>query len=95
MSLTSWLILPSKAGKQADNKEETEEQEESEAAMLDSGSEEERHANIFVKDSKDNFSSAAFGKRPRSSTKSLTSEVIYVSVSSKPDHPPPGKFFDG
>ena len=44
---------------------------------MDSGSEEERDDNIFVKDSKDTFSSAVFGKRPRSSTESPTSEVIY------------------
>ena len=77
MSLISWLILPSKAGKQADRKKENEEQEKSEAAVLDSGSEEERDDNIFVKDSNDIFSSAAFGKRPRSSTESPTLEFIY------------------
>ena len=53
MSLISWLISPSRAGKQADNKEETEEQEKPEAAILDSGSEDERDDNIFVKDSED------------------------------------------
>ena len=77
MSLIGWLISPSRAGKQADNKEETEEQEKPEAAILDPGSEDERDDNIFVKDSEDNFSSAAFGKRPRSSTESPTSEAIY------------------
>ena len=77
MSLIGWLISPSRAGKQADNKEETEEQEKPEAAILDSGSEDEWDDNIFVKDSEDIFSSAAFGKRPRSSTESPTSEAIY------------------
>ena len=77
MSLISWLISPPRAGKQADNKEETEEQEKSEATILDSGHEDEWDDNIFVKDSEDIFSSAAFGKRPRSSTKSPSSEDIY------------------
>ena len=76
MSLISWLISPSKARKQADNKEETEEQKKSEESILDSGSEEERE-DMFVKDSEDSFSSAVFGKRPRSSTESPTSEGIY------------------
>ena len=44
---------------------------------MDSGSEDERDDNIFVKDSEDIFSSAAFGKRPRSSTELPTSEAIY------------------
>ena len=44
---------------------------------MDPGSEDERDDNIFVKDSEDIFSSAAFGKRPRSSTESPTSEAIY------------------
>ena len=87
MSLIGWLISPSRAGKQADNKEETEEQEKPEAAILDSGSEDEGDDNIFVKDSEDIFSSAAFGKRPRSSTESPTSEAIYQKklIENSPD----------
>ena len=79
MSLISWLISPSRAGKEGDNKEETEEQEKPELAILDSGSEDERDDNIFVKNSEDIFSSAAFGKRPRIKLYRITHFRSYLS----------------